>query len=94
MRRSRGARCSTSIACLWRLHRDGSRVVILFEKVRGGSTRSPTTLRCEQAQEIGSVAVEAPQHCGRFESVAPHKRSSAASACGALSTYEHVPPWG
>ncbi|WP_162005235.1 hypothetical protein [Dictyobacter vulcani] len=23
--------------------------MILFEKVRGGSTRSPTTLRCEQA---------------------------------------------
>ncbi|WP_162005536.1 hypothetical protein [Dictyobacter vulcani] len=61
--------------------------MILFEKVRRGSTRALITLLCEQARETGSVAVEAPQHCGRFECVAPHKRSSAASACGAHSTY-------
>ncbi|WP_162005003.1 hypothetical protein [Dictyobacter vulcani] len=48
MRRSRGARGSKSSACLWRLHRDGSCVVILSEKVRGGSTRSPTTWLREQ----------------------------------------------
>ncbi|WP_151759205.1 hypothetical protein [Dictyobacter vulcani] len=49
MRRDGGARGSTSLACLWRLHRDGLWFAILSEKVRGGSTRAPTTLLREQA---------------------------------------------
>ncbi|WP_151759821.1 hypothetical protein [Dictyobacter vulcani] len=66
---------------------------------RGGSTRSPTTLRCEQATAhtipVGATALRVvlarwpaqTQHCESFLHAGLRKRSSAAFACGALSTY-------
>ncbi|WP_162005221.1 hypothetical protein [Dictyobacter vulcani] len=64
MRRDGGARGSKSSACLWRLHRDGLWFAILSEKVRVGSTRSPTTLLREQATAhtipVGATAPTIP----------------------------------